>query len=68
MFRWMLYWVWWFSWRCAVTLVSILTLQNIIHQEQDIWIETKPLMVGALLMVIVIRMWSSHGTPPKELK
>jgi ABC-type uncharacterized transport system permease subunit len=54
-------WVWWFAWRIAVTLAATLTIQHIIHEEDMVWIETKPLLVGAVLLVVVIRIWSTPG-------
>ncbi len=61
MISWMVSWIWWFTWRIAVTIASVLTIQHIIHEEDAVWIETKPLLVGAVLAVILIRIWSTPG-------
>ena len=61
MIAWALSWVWWFAWRIAVTVAATLSLQHIIHEEDAVWIETKPLLVGAILLVIIIRIWSTPG-------
>lgn len=66
MIGWALSWVWWFTWRVVVTLAATLTIQHIIHEEDAVWIETKPLLVGAVLLVVVIRIWSMAGA--KECK
>lgn len=59
MFLYIVSWVWWFAWRIAVTLAATLSIQHIIHEEDAVWIETKPLLVGAVLLVVVIRIWST---------
>jgi hypothetical protein len=64
MIAWMMYWVWWVGWRSAVTVAAVLSIQHVIHEEQAIWIETKPLFIGAALTVLCIRIWSAQ--PHKE--
>ena len=59
MFLYMASWVWWFVWRIAITVAATLSIQHIIHEEDAVWIETKPLLVGAALLVVVIRIWST---------
>jgi hypothetical protein len=64
MFQWMMYWVWWIGWRAMVTIAAVLTIQRVIHEEQGLWIETRPLFIGAILVVLCIRIWSAQ--PHKE--
>lgn len=59
-------WIWWFVWRSVVTLAATLTIQHIIHEEDGVWIESKPLMVGAIMLVVLIRIWSMASA--KECK
>lgn len=54
-------WIWWVTWRVVVTLAATLTIQHVIHEEDGVWIETKPLLVGAALLVLCIRIWSMAG-------
>lgn len=61
MISWMVGWIWWFTWRVAITFASTLTIQHIIHEEDHVWIETKPLFIGAMLLVLLIRIWSTRG-------
>lgn len=73
MIGWALSWIMWFAWRVVVTLGAMFTLQHIIHEEDNVWIETKPLLVGTVLIVLIIRIWSmasakeckcAHTIPP----
>lgn len=66
MFRWMAYWCWWFGWRAGVTIACIFTIQNVIYQEQEIWINIRPLFIGAMLMILMIQMWSARGRYDKK--
>lgn len=64
MFSWMIGWVWWLAWRSAVTLACALTIQHIVHEQDRVWIDTKSIMIGCILTVLLIRIWSM----PKEPK
>ena len=59
MFKWMTYWIWWFSWRTVITLACVFTIRNVIHMEQGILVRTGPLLIGTILVIVLIRMWSS---------
>jgi hypothetical protein len=63
MLEWMIKHVVWFCIRCAVTLVCIWTIQNIIHQE-GYYIEFKLLLVSAVCLIVGVRMWMP--SPEKE--
>jgi hypothetical protein len=58
MWRWAVQHVGWFAIRCAITYACMYTVQNIIHQEQNIWIETQPMVIATACLVVVIKLWS----------
>lgn len=53
----MLRWLFWFVLKCGVTALSAWTLFNVIHQ-QGYYIEFTPILVGSVLLVIMIKLWS----------
>lgn len=66
MIAWMTYWIWWFTWRVAITLVCAFTIQHVIHEETGyIWLETKPLLLATACAVVLIRVWSTRREPSK---
>lgn len=56
MLAWMAYWIWWITWRSAVTLACMYTVQNVIHQE-GYYIENKTLLVATICAILGIRVW-----------
>ena len=68
MFQWMMYWIWWLGWRVVVTLAGMFTIQNIVYKEEGLWLDTKPLLIQTILMVLMIVVWSTRSHPFKESK
>lgn len=66
MIRYMGYWVWWVVWRSVVTLCCMFTIQHIIHEEDRVWIDYKPMLIGTICLVLVIRIWSMAGNPKEH--
>jgi len=64
MLGWMAYWVWWFTWRSAVTFACMYTIQNVIHQE-GYYVETKTLMVATICAILGIRVWMPSAHKPE---
>ncbi len=56
MFRWMMGWVWYATWRLAVSLACLLTIQNVIHQE-GYRVEFSTLLVTGACAILGIRIW-----------
>ncbi len=56
MLAWMMRWVIWITIRVAVTLVCILTLQNVIHAE-GYRVEFYTLVIAAVCVIVAVRMW-----------
>jgi len=63
MIGWMAYWVWWFTWRAAISLACLYTIQNVIHQE-GYYIEWKTLVVSGICVILGVRFWMP--SPKKE--
>ena len=57
MIEWLVSRIWWFGWRIAVTLTCIWTVQNIIHREEGYYIPFHTLTVGAICLIIGVRVW-----------
>lgn len=56
MLEWMIGRVWWATWRLAVSLVCLLTIQNVIHQE-GYRVEFSTLLVTGACAILGIRIW-----------
>lgn len=56
MIRWMIVWVWWATWRLAVSLACLLTIQNVIHLE-GYRVELSTLLVTGACAILGIRIW-----------
>jgi hypothetical protein len=56
MFQWAAFWIWWFGWRCAVTLTCMYTIQNVVHQE-GYFISWETLFASTLCAIVGIRIW-----------
>lgn len=56
MLGWMMGWVWWFTWRLAVSAACLFTIQNVIHQE-GYYIENRVLLVAGICVVVGVRIW-----------
>lgn len=67
MLSWMAYWIWWMAWRVAITLACVFTIQQVIHRQNLVWVETQPFLVGTALFVLLIRIWS-QPRPTKDNK
>jgi predicted MFS family arabinose efflux permease len=68
MIRWMTAWVWWATWRLAVSLACLLTIQNVIHQE-GYRVEFSTLLVTGACAILGIRIWmpsSKEKSPQNE--
>lgn len=56
MLGWAMGWVLWFTWRLAVTVACLLTIQNVAHQEGH-YIETRTLFIAGFCAILGIRVW-----------
>jgi hypothetical protein len=56
----MLRWVGWTLVRIIVTLACVYTLFNVVHME-GYYISFNPLLIGAIILIIMIRLWSSSN-------
>ena len=52
--------VWWLAWRLGVTFLCAHTIQKII-QEEGYFIELPILLNGALLIILMIRIWAPNS-------
>lgn len=64
MFVWFLHRCWWLLWRVAITVVCILTIQNVIRQESGFYIEFHILLVSAVCLIVGVRVWMP--APPEK--
>jgi hypothetical protein len=65
MIGWMTGWVWWFTWRTAVSLACMWTIQNVIHQE-GYYIDFHVLLVAGVCAVVGIRVWMPSARETKD--
>ena len=65
MFGWMMSWVWWFTWRLAVSLACLFTIHNVVHQE-GYYIEYRTLLVAGVCAVLGIRVWMPSAKETKD--
>jgi len=56
MLGWVIGWIWWFSWRIAVSIGCLLTIQNVIQQE-GYHVEFQTLMITGACAILGIRIW-----------
>ncbi len=56
MIAWMISWIWWATWRLAVSLACLLTIQNVIHQE-GYRVEFSTLLITGACAIVGIRIW-----------
>ena len=56
-----------FAVRIGVTLVALLTIQNVVHQE-GYFIEFKTLAVAAVVMIVALRLWMPWSKPASDRK
>lgn len=65
MFTWMMGWVWWLTWRLAVSLACLLTIQNVIHLE-GYRVEFSTLLVTGACAILGVRIWMPFTKETKQ--
>lgn len=61
MISWALGWLWWFSWRLAITFACMYTIMNFVQQE-GYRIEWTTMMVVTVCAIVGIRLWMPSST------
>ena len=56
MLKYVVYWVWWFTWRLLITLACMITIHNVIEQE-GYRIEWSTLAIATVCTIVAIRIW-----------
>lgn len=65
MLMWMMGWAWWLTWRLAVSLACLLTIQNVIHLE-GYRVEFSTLLVTGVCAILGIRIWIPFSKEAKQ--
>lgn len=63
MIRWFLWLAFVWSVRLGVLLASTWTMSRLISEELGYRMEPKPMLVGAILLVITVRLWMPWSRP-----
>lgn len=50
--------IFWFLGKCGVTIASAITLQQVIQHQMGVKFPADDFVLGAILVVIAIKMWS----------
>ena len=63
----------WFAWhlfvwsvRLVVLLVACYSMGRVINEELGYRMEPKPMLLGALLMIVTVRIWMPWHMPKRE--
>lgn len=64
MMEWASRWVWWIISRCTVTLICILVVQHVLHEEGYL-VPFTNLVVGAAALIVGVYVWMRGPRPPK---
>jgi|HubBroStandDraft_5_1064220.scaffolds.fasta_scaffold296362_1 hypothetical protein len=65
MLQWVMYWVWWASWRAAITLACLLTMQHYLHLE-GYRVDNPTLIVVAIVFIVGVRVWAPAQESHRE--
>lgn len=66
MIRWLAWHLMVWTVRLGVLVIAVVTMTRLIDEELGYRMELKPMLMGALLMIITVRIWMPWFPPKRE--